>query len=90
MDDNACGVDNIYNVTPLTSTMEICITYLPLSLLVQLLFMPYIQEYPRYLLTNRCNVRVATKASDKISLINGEGRFNYLIVSESSKNADLR
>ena len=62
----------------------------PLSILVQLLFMPYIQESPRYLLTNRCNVKAATKAINKISLRNGEGRFNYLIVSESSKNTGLR
>ena len=61
----------------------------PLSILVQLLFMPYIQESPRYLLTNRCNIKAATKAINKISLRNGEGTFDYILASESSKTASF-
>ena len=47
--------------------------------------MSYIEESPRFLLTNQANIKASTKVIEKISLWNGEGDFKYSLVSENIK-----
>ena len=47
--------------------------------------MSYIEESPRFLLTNQANIKASTKVIEKISLWNGEVDFKYSLVSENIK-----
>ena len=54
-------------------------------LLIEIYLLAYIEESPRFLLTNAVDVQACYKALDRISLINGEGNFTYNLVSDNTR-----
>ena len=56
-------------------------------LLLELYLLTYVQESPRFLLSNAFDIEGCTKALNKISLMNGEGNFTYSLISENTKRS---
>ena len=52
-------------------------------LLLELFLLKYIHESPRFLVSNAGDIEACTKVLNKISLMNGEGQFLYLLKSEN-------
>ena len=58
-------------------------------LLLELYLLAYVAESPRFLLTNIFDVKGCQKVMNRISLINGEGNFLYILNTENTQNSLL-
>ena len=68
--------------------LQIILFFATIMMVLQVIFLLYIEESPRFLLTNKVNIKAATKVINRISLCNTQESFKYSLLSENIKKQE--